>query len=211
MIVGLSQRREHMNIFKHAQEIIMAEETAKLFFEKSINTVTIKDIAEHLGIGEATIYRHYKNKYNIVLSVAGYLQKKVVERYFNIDKNLSGYEQIEKFYNSYLDIFQDDPMYYKFINEFDAFVILNNSQDMSQYEEGIDVFKTIFFGAYNKGLQDGTIKEIEDIDSFYFATTHATLGLCKKLADKDILSQDQSLDKTKEIKVLIETILYRFK
>ena len=90
-------------------------------------------------------------------------------------------------------------------------MILNNSQDMSQYEEGIDVFKTIFFGAYNKGLQDGTIKEIEDIDSFYFATTHATLGLCKKLADKDILSQDQSLDKTKEIKVLIETILYRFK
>ena len=64
-----------MNLFKRAQEEIMAEETAKLFFEKSINTVTIKDIADHIGIGEATIYRHYKNKYNIVLSVASICKK----------------------------------------------------------------------------------------------------------------------------------------
>ena len=200
-----------MNLFKHAQEVTMAEETAKLFFEKSINTVTIKDIAEHIGVGEATIYRHYKNKYNIVLSVASYLQNKVTERYFNIDKNLSGYEQLEKFYRSYVEIFNDDPMYYKFINEFDAFIILNTPEGMENYEQGIDVFKNIFFDAYNKGLQDGSIKAMEDIESFYFATTHATMGLCKKLADKDVLSQDSKLDKSKEIKVLIETILYRLK
>ncbi len=200
-----------MNLFKHAQEIIMAEETAKLFFEKSINTVTIKDIAEHIGVGEATIYRHYKNKYNIVLSVASYLQNKVTQRYFNIDKNLSGYEQLAKFYHSYVDVFNDDPMYYKFINEFDAFVISNSPEDMTNYEQGIDVFKNIFLDAYKKGIEDGSVKEIEDIESFYFATTHATMGLCKKLADKDVLSQDSKLDKSKEIRVLIETILYRLK
>lgn len=200
-----------MNLFKHAQEIIMAEETAKLFFDKSINAVTIKDIAEHIGVGEATIYRHYKNKYNIVLSVASYLQNKVTERYFNIDKNLNGYQQLEKFYHSYVDVFNDDPMYYKFINEFDAFVILNSPEDMTHYEQGIDMFKSIFLDAYKKGIADGSVKEMEDIESFYFATTHATMGLCKKLADKDVLSQDSKLDKSKEIKVLIETILYRLK
>lgn len=200
-----------MNLFKHAQEVIMAEETAKLFFDNSINTVTIKDIAEHIGVGEATIYRHYGNKYNIVLSVASYLQNKVTERYFNIDKSLSGYEQLERFYYSYLDIFKEQPMYYKFINEFDAFIVLNLPEDMSKYEQGIDIFKVYFLEAYYKGLQDGTVKEIKDIESFYFATTHATLGLCKKLADKDVLAQDRRLNKAKEVEMLVETILYRLK
>ena len=211
MIVGLSKGKQNMNLFKHAQEVTMAEETTKLFFSKSINTVTIKEIAEHLGIGEATIYRHYKNKFNLVLSVAKYLQSKVEQRYFNIDKNLSGYEQLERFYYSYLEIYKDEPMYYKFINEFDAFIVMNDSIDMSNYEQGIDAFKNIFVDAYHKGLKDGSVKEIEDVDSFYFATTLAIMSLCKKLADKDVLSQDSRLDKTKEIKVLIETILYRFK
>ena len=200
-----------MNLFKRAQEEIMAEETAKLFFEKSINTVTIKDIADHIGIGEATIYRHYKNKYNIVLSVASYLQETVVKRYFNIDKELSGFEQLKKFYYSYLEVFKDRPLYYKFINEFDAFIVINTREDMKAYEQGIDVFKNIFLDAYHKGLEDGTVKEIEDIESFYFATAHATMSLCKKMSDKNVLTQDFTLDKTREIEVLIETILYRFK
>lgn len=200
-----------MNLFKRAQEEIMAEETAKLFFEKSINTVTIKDIADHIGIGEATIYRHYKNKYNIVLSVASYLQDKVVKRYFNIDKDLTGFEQLKKFYYSYLQIFNDQPLYYKFINEFDAFVVINTRENMSAYEQGMNKFKNIFLDAYHKGLEDGTVKEIEDIESFYFATAHATMSLCKKMAEKNVLTQDFTLDKTREIEVLIETILYRFK
>ena len=200
-----------MNLFKRAQEEIMAEETAKLFFEKSINTVTIKDIADHIGIGEATIYRHYKNKYNIVLSVASYLQDKVVKHYFNIDKDLTGFEQLKKFYYSYLQIFNDQPLYYKFINEFDAFVVINTREDMSAYEQGMDKFKNIFLDAYHKGIEDGTVKEIEDINSFYFATAHATMSLCKKMAEKNVLTQDFTLDKTREIEVLIETILYRFK
>lgn len=200
-----------MNLFKQAQEITLAEETAKLFFAKSINSVTIKDIADKLGIGEATIYRHYKNKLNIVLLVAQYLQEKIIKQYFNIDENLSGYEQLTKFYNSYLEIFIDDSLYYKFINEFDAFIVNNGESNIAEYEEGINYFKDIFMRGYDKGLNDKSVKELDDINSFYYASTHALLGLCKKLADKNVLSQDYNLDKGKEIKVLIETILYRLK
>ena len=199
------------NLFQHAQEVVMAEETAKLFLNKSINEVTIKDIATHLGVGEATIYRHFDTKYNIVLSVARYLQTKMLSGYYNLSNCKTGYEKIEKFYKSFLSIYKDNPRYYKFINEFDAFILTNRTENISSYEEGIDVFKDIFFEAYDLGLKDGTIKKMDNIDNFYFATTHALLGLCKKLADKDIISQDKSLDKGREIEVLIDTILYRLK
>ena len=200
-----------MTLLKQAQNALIAEETAKLFFERSINEVTIKDIANHIGIGEATIYRHYKNKLNIVLLVANYLQEKVISEHFDISKGSTGYEQIAIFYNSFLDIFKTNSAYYRFINEFDAFIILNAGGDVESYEKGIETFKVMFDKCYELGLKDGSISSLEDKDIFYFATTHSLLGLCKKLADKDVLSQDSSHDKVKEIQVLIETILYRLK
>ena len=200
-----------MNLFKHAQEIVMAEETTKLFFERSINEVTIKDIANHIGVGEATIYRHYKTKFNIVLSVANYLMNKVFSQYFNFEQGNTGYEKIAEFYRSFLNIYKDNCGYYKFINEFDAFLMNSNEKVATSYEAGIEQFKHKFDEIYQLGLKDGSVKEINDIDVFYYSTTHALLELCKKLANKDIISQDAKIDKVREIEVLIETILYRFK
>lgn len=200
-----------MNLLKQAQDLVVVQETAKLFFARSINEVTIKDIATAVGIGEATIYRRYTNKYNLVLSVANYLQSDIQKRYYNFNINGNGFSKIEKFYKSFLNIYNENPSYYKFINEFDAFVLTNNSKDMLGYEEGVAQFKLAFDKIYQEGLKDGSIKPVDNIDSFYFATTHALLGLCKKLADKDVLQQDKNGNKVGEIKVLIETILYRLK
>lgn len=200
-----------MNLFKHAQEIVMAEETTKLFLESSINEVTIKDIANHIGVGEATIYRHYKTKFNIVLSVANYLMNKVFSQYFNFEQGNTGYEKIAEFYRSFLNIYKDNCAYYKFISEFDAFLMNYNEKTATSYEAGIEQFKNKFDEIYQLGLKDGSVKEIKDIDIFYYSTTHALLELCKKLANKDIISQDARIDKEREIEILIETILYRFK
>lgn len=197
-----------MNFLKQAEETIIAEETAKLFFAKSIADVTIRDIAIQVGIGEATIYRRFGNKYNLVLIVAKFLQDKVFSQHFDI-KATNGYEYLRRFYEAFINIYKETPEYYKFINEFDAFVTNNSNENMTSYEEGIDAFRQSFIEAYKNGLNDGSVQVVEDIDAFYFASTHSLMGLCKKLADRNILTQDYNLDKVKEIQVLIDTILYR--
>ena len=200
-----------MNLLKQAQEIVIVQETANLFFSRSINEVTIKDIANKLGIGEATIYRHYNNKLNLVLRVAKYLQEEVLSKYFTFSQTGNGYTKIEQFYKSFLLIFKEHPSYYKFINEFDAFILNNNIGAIPSYEEGIDAFKNAFDELYKQGVNDGSVNKVDNIDTFYFATTHSLMEVCKKLADKDVISQDAKLDKTGEVEVLIETILYRLK
>lgn len=200
-----------MNLLKQAQELVIVQETTKLFFARSINEVTIKDIANAVGVGEATIYRRYANKYNLVLSVANYLQQDIQKRFFDFNIEGNGYAKVEKFYKSFLNIYKENPSYFKFINEFDAFVLTNTGKEMTGYEEGINKFKLAFDELYKQGVNDGSIKPLAHVDEFYYATTHALLGLCKKLADKDILSQDRTGNKVGEIEVLIETILYRLK
>ena len=180
----------------------------KLFLERGVNDVTIKDIADAAGIGEATIYRHFLKKQNIVLASALSLKEKVFEGYFDLSKGKTGFEKLEMFYNSYLDIFKTTPEYFYFINEFDAYMCMEENVSLSEYEKEIDTFKSQYFDAYEEGLKDQSVRKVDSLDSFYFATTHALLEVCKKLAvKKALLAQDKSSLKEKEISCLISIIL----
>ena len=83
---------------------------------------------------------------------------------------------------------------------------------LNPYENAIDQFRTAFMEAYQEGLKDGSIKAQKDIDTFYFSTTHALLELCKKLAfRKAVLNQDNNLQRSDEIKCLIDIVLQALK
>ena len=179
-----------------------------LFMCRSVNEVTIRDIAISAQVGEATIYRYFGNKQNLVMQAAMKLQNIVSEGFFRLEKGKNGYEKLALFYESYYDIYKKHPNFYKFLNEFDAYIAVEQSEDMNPYESAIDQYKNYYMEAYQLGLKDGSIKEQKDIEMFYFSTTHALLELCKKLAyKKAVLNQDKTIEKDSEIKCLIDIIL----
>ena len=179
-----------------------------LFMCRSVNEVTIRDIAISAQVGEATIYRYFGNKQNLVMQAAMKLQNIVSEGFFRLEKGKNGYEKLALFYESYYDIYKKHPDFYKFLNEFDAYIAVEQSEDMNPYENAIDQYKNFYMEAYQLGLKDGSIKEQKDIEMFYFSTTHALLELCKKLAyKKAVLNQDTKIEKDSEIKCLIDIIL----
>ena len=85
---------------KEAKFKFVVEVAANLFMQRSINDVTIRDIAEKAGVGEATIYRYFAKKESIILACVMLLQSRVSESYFNLKEGKTGYEKIEIFYNS---------------------------------------------------------------------------------------------------------------
>ena len=179
-----------------------------LFMCRSVNEVTIRDIAISAQVGEATIYRYFGNKQNLVMQAAMKLQSIVSEGFFRLEKGKNGYEKLALFYESYYDIYKKHPDFYKFLNEFDAYIAVEQSEDMNPYESAIDQYKNYYMEAYQLGLKDGSIKKQKDIEMFYFSTTHALLELCKKLAyKKAVLNQDKTIEKDSEIKCLIDIIL----
>ena len=136
----------------------------------------------------------------------------VFNNYFDLSGEKNGYEKISCFYNNYLKIYNEHPNYYKFIAEFDAYMISEDALELNRYESEINKFNNIFYDAYNLGLKDGTVKKQNDIQLFYFSTTHALLELCKKLAvENEILNQDKLIEKSSEIKTLIEIFLNSLK
>ena len=186
----------------------LVDVATKLFLEKGVVDVTIKDIAQEAEIGEATIYRHFQKKQNIVLASALVLKERVFKGYFDLSKGKTGFEKLEIFYNSYLNVFKNSPEFFYFINEFDAFMCVEENVSLGEYEKEIDSFKEEYLEAFNLGLKDGSIRKVESIEIFYFSTTHALLELCKKMSvTHALLKQDESSQKAAEIECLIKIIL----
>ena len=198
---------------KELKNNFIIDVAASLFLERSISSVTIKDIAERAEVGEMTVYRYFQKKTNIVLAVVLKLEKQIIDSYFDLSEGKTGFEKLQKFYNSYISIFEDKPHYYQFIKEFDLYMYEYGSQELLEgYQAELDAFKVAFLQAYEEGRQDNSVREINDISTFYFATTHSLLELCKKLSFKDgLLSQDLKIGKVEEIKVLVNIILNQLK
>lgn len=196
---------------KDAKINFVVDVATDLFIRKSIQDVTIRDIALSAQIGEATIYRYFGKKQALVLQAAMRIGQTISSDYFKLNEKSTGYEKLEAFYMSYLNIFEKSTNYYKFIREFDLFMSGEDTNSLNTYEAAIDLFRAEYMKAYNLGLEDGSIKPQNDIELFYFTTTHSLLELCKKLSMKEILNQDKTIAKAGEIKCLTELILQAIK
>ncbi len=196
---------------KDAKVNFLVDMATDLFMSRSIQEVTIRDIAVSAQVGEATIYRYFGKKQELVVQSAMKLQGIVSSGYFKLDDKLNGYQKLEAFYLSYLNIFDQHRNFYKFLSEFDAYMSTENKDVLNPYEDAIDQYKSAFMKAYEQGLKDGSVKEQENIDLFYFSTTHAILELCKKLALKAVLNQDLVIEKLGEVRCFISIVLNSLK
>ncbi len=196
-----------MTNFVSLKRDYILKESEELFLSKGIETVLIKDVALKAGIGEATIYRYFKKKSNLVIEVALDMQKKILSQYFKFD-DTTGFELIKGYYMSFLSIFVSHQPYFNFLKELDIYILKNEIDDLKEYEEGITNFGLIYRTMVEKGLKDGTIKQDLDYETFYYSSTHALLGLCEKLSlNKAIIKQDKGQKKNEEIKMLISSFL----
>ena len=191
--------------FKDLKRDYIIDSAKKLFLNKSISEITIKDISAVSDLGEATIYRYFSNKENLVIAVSLSIQQDILSVPFT-NENKNGLEQIRDFFEVFKNIFLEHKNYFKFISEFDT-IYLNNIKN-KDYSLGLDVFYDLFMRAYDLGLKDKSIKEVKDIKLYYYTCTHSLLELCKKLASTDSeLKQDQEVSKIDEIEYLISLFI----
>ena len=193
---------------KDVKKNFLIDIATDLFICRSIQEVTIKDIAISAQVGEATIYRYFGKKQTLVVESAMKLQKEVDAESFKLDEGKNGFEKLKIFYLSYLQIFDSHPEFFKFINEFDAYIAGEQIDELDTYESVVGQYKTAFMRAYEQGIKDGSVKSQNNVEMFYYSTTHALLELCKKLSIKGaVLSQDNVIEKRAQIQCLVDIIL----
>ena len=192
-----------MSILQAKRQFVV-ETATQLFLERGIATVTIHDIAAALGMGEATIYRYFGKKQHLIVAAAMQLENEEFAGYFNLDAAQRGGDKIALFYRGFVRVFEAHPEFFTFLSQFDACIDAEN--DLAEYEKALAPFFDAFADAYRLGLQDGSVRPVQNLALFYLTTTHALLGLCKKMAvEGKLLAQD--IYGVEEIELLINIYL----
>jgi TetR/AcrR family fatty acid metabolism transcriptional regulator len=93
---------------KRQQEII--ESAGKLLMEKGIKGLTTKNLALEMKFSESALYRHFKNKEDIIVLLLEYLEYNIKERLDTICENeWTAYKKLLKLFNNQFVFFSQNP------------------------------------------------------------------------------------------------------
>jgi AcrR family transcriptional regulator len=181
-----------------------------IMLNKGLDTLIISDIAKEIEIGEATIYRYFGNRLNLVIQVGISLWSDIYEKLSSREEKGTGYESIAHFFNYFIEVYETQKKAFAFLDQFDSFMIKERAskEDLALYDQKLSDIKKIFDILFLQAQNDQSIKDNIDRDTYYYTTTHMIIGICKKLALNGhmLLSNDIVLD-ISQIKLALDMCL----
>ncbi len=172
------------------KRVCFLETGFRLFSEKGIDAVSLKEIAEATEYGTATMYRHFDKKPGFVVAVAawewGQFAEKIWERSALIDsgKKMNSAENFEYYLNSFLELYRDRRDLLRF-NQFFNIYIQNEKMDpeaMKPYKMLIKRMKEQFHAIYEKALEDHMLRTEVPEDEMFSVTLHLMLAAVTRYA-----------------------------
>lgn len=93
------------------RQIEIIEAAGKLLMAKGVKGLTTKNLSIELGFSESALYRHFRNKEDIVVLLINYLESNIKERLQPIyeNTNLTSSEKLLSLFNSQFTFFQQNP------------------------------------------------------------------------------------------------------
>lgn len=146
------------------QEII--ETALGLIHEKGIQGLTIKNIAQRLGITEPAIYRHFENKIQILVALLDLLKKNtsgIFQAELNSDE--PAVQKIERLFEKHFKSFADMPSLASVV--FSEELFRNEEKLIGKISEVIEHNNQTLLSILAKGQQKNEIRN--DIDTGHLA------------------------------------------
>ncbi len=199
-----------MKSLKQAKYDLVLENIKNIMLRNGINNLTISDIAKELEIGEATIYRYFGTKLNLVIQVGISLWNDILIQLRAKPRKETGYDSVKDFFNYFIEGFNSQKKAFIFLNQFDSLMIKEkiSKDSLANYDKTLYQIKQIFDKLFLQGINDSSIKDNIERDTYYYTTTHMILGICKRLAsDGNILSSDDIVGDIAQIKLALDMCL----
>lgn len=198
-------RKQQME--KRTEKILHA--ALELFCERGIEDTSVEAVAKKAGVGPATIYRYFDTKAELAISAGSSYWQRVAHKYAKALSEaqyeaLSGFCQMQAIFHLFGEIFKNENLFLKFLQEFDIFVRKYQipQERLAEYEAEILNLKPYVTKALEKGLRDKSLDFPYTVDEVYFTVMHMMLSLLQKFAcNGNILSSDGQIDLALQIKI----------
>ena len=181
----------------------------RLFAARSIEAVTLTEIAAEAGVGIVTLYRYFKTKPDLVIELA---TKKWAEYYAEVEKayaarggaEMDAAAEMDFFLDSIIELYRSHRDLLRFNRNFDAYVIHEEctAEQMRPYNEAVHVFARKFHTVYRKAKADGTLDTSIPERRLFVNTLYAFLSAAGKYAEGLLYPPDGPQDLTDELLLL---------
>lgn len=143
-------------ITERQQEII--EASVALINEGGIQALTIKNIAGRIGVTEPAIYRHFKNKGDILVTLLELLKKNSKKIYDNrLDEDGTAQEKLRRIFQNHFMTFAKMPSLASVVFSEELF---RNDQSLTlKVSDVIDLNNKILCDLVKEGQQQGQIRD----------------------------------------------------
>lgn len=188
----------------------------ELFSQRSIEAVTLKDVAEACGYGMATIYRYFKVKPAFVVEVA--VRKWELFREENQNRRpaanfdgMTAAEIFEFYLDSFILLYEDHKDLLRFNQYFNVYV-RSAKIDQTALEPYLMIIRTLeerFGILYEKALSDHTLRTDEPREELFGKTLHLMLAAITRYA-VGLVYMQEGYDPVRELIMLKEMLLARY-
>jgi len=154
---------------KRQQEII--ESAGKLLMEKGIKGLTTKNLAQEMAFSESALYRHFKNKEDIILLLISFLSDNINSRFNTILNSEINAEE------KYLALFKSQFQFFKTNPHFIVIVLSDGLMDNSEdIKNSIKKLIETNFGALKRIMIEGQESNLFNQEMEAESLVHFSMG-----------------------------------
>lgn len=216
MKVNLQEKRrqERKNKMEKRREE-MIDCAFACFCEQGIERAALADIAAFAKVGEATLYRYFSTKENLVMDCGIRFWREISESYEKLVsteeyQNRTGLAQIEALLELSASIYDKQESSLKFLHDLDVYMASHrmDEEKMREYGSLVDRPKPFLCEAIEKGKKDKTVTCKADTQEIYYTLTHTVLSLMQKMAGVgQLLAGDSAVTAKRRIQLLLQLLL----
>ena len=172
-----------------ATRSVFLEKSFELFEAKTIESVTMSEIAKASGYRDMTLYRYFPSKTNLVVAVATWKWEQFQnENWEQISgeefDGMTAAEGLEYYLDSFMELYRNHRDLLKFNQYFNVYIESEetDAETIGPYQEMIGIVQQRFHGMYLKGEKDHTIRTDIQEDEMFSTTLHLMLAAVTRYA-----------------------------
>lgn len=185
-----------------------------IFVEKTIEAVSMGEIAEAAGVGRATLFRYYPSKLELVIEVCGKKWKDVFDK---LDESrpissvgeISALDRLIFTLDSYIVLYQNYKELLCYNDNFNHYVSHEGCEEeqLEEFHAALYSVDTRLHMMYAKAKEDKTFRTDIPEEEFMRVTVHSMMTACAYYAGGFIWGSQKERDYTPELLRMKDMIL----
>ena len=193
------------------------EKAYELFSTKSIESVTLQDIANVSSYGIASLYRYFKNKPTLVIEVATWKWGEFIDgivarlREKESTEVMNSAEHLEFYLDIYLYLYQNHRDMLRFNQFFNIYIQSEKigPATLKPYQDMIMGLKTRFHDIYAKAEKDHKLRTDITEEEMFSTSLHLMLAAVTRYA-VGLAYREGGVDEMRELTMLKEALMKLF-